>query len=91
MTKKDIKDRTVEVMTVKEWNDARWIQLRERDLEILGDLENIGEYPQATKFLCTWCQHPVTAQAHINDTGRKWKRQVVCSNSRCGKVDYLVL
>jgi hypothetical protein len=78
-------------MTVSEWNEMRELELRIREGEALRDLSILDEFPSLTRFLCNSCRAPVHAQAHVDASGKYWKRQVICSRKQCNSVDYLIL
>lgn len=39
-------------------------------------------------LVCNDCNSEVEEQRHVDDSKHPHKRQVICSNEKCGKIDY---
>lgn len=76
-------------MTIDKWNQIREEELilfLKKKVRIISDFSH---FPKKTDFRCSECNELVHDEAHIDDSGRFPKRQVVCT--MCQKTDYRYL
>lgn len=65
-------------ITVEKFNEVR-----HTSFDILWKIKN-----DLLKLVCNICKSEVDDQRHMDDSRREHKIQVICSNSKCRKVDY---
>lgn len=68
-------------MTVSQWNRDR-----EKHYELVKELQK-----GLIHLVCDACKYPVADQVHVDETQKpKNKRQVICINPDCSRVDYRI-